>query len=68
MEPSPLSGEWADGPTPASVLAELGVPDDSEDADDALSEYERGHSEGYWAEVLRAARVYADTAQTEGAL
>lgn len=37
---SPLSGEWADDPTPRSVLADLGVEEDSEDADTLLWEYE----------------------------
>lgn len=39
---SPLSGEWAGDPTPATVLADLGLADDDDDADDALAMYEDG--------------------------
>ena len=38
----PLSGEWADDPTPTSVLRDLGLSDDDDDADDALAMYEDG--------------------------
>lgn len=41
---APLSGEWADSPTPATVLASLGLSDDDDDADDALAMYEDGFS------------------------
>jgi hypothetical protein len=58
---SPLSGEWADGPTPASVLAELGVPEGSDVADEILSQWEDGHHDGWRDEVLRAANVIVPT-------
>src|SRR5271157_4833767 len=51
MQPSPLSGEWADDPTPAGVLEALGVDDDDDSADELLTTYETAFSEGYWDEV-----------------
>jgi hypothetical protein len=56
---SPLSGEWADSPTPASVLADLGVSEDCEGADDLLNEYEDAFSDGVTDEVVRAALYLA---------
>lgn len=56
MEPAPLSGEWADDPTPESVYAELGVSEDDDPAGQLLTDYELGFSEGFWDEVQRAAR------------
>lgn len=56
MEPSPLSGEWADDPTPTDVLTALGV-DDDDSADELLTTYETAFSEGFWGEVLRAANA-----------
>ncbi len=55
MQPSPLSGEWADDPTPTSVLAELGADDDN--SSDLLDAFEAAFSEAYWDEVIRAAKV-----------
>lgn len=61
MEPAPLSGEWADDPTPASVYAALDMSAEDVDQDDPagqlLTDYEIGFSEGYWEEVTRAARA-----------
>jgi hypothetical protein len=48
--PSPLSGEWADDPTPAGVLAQLGLDDMDDTAPDAFSS-------AFWAEVIRAAEA-----------
>lgn len=59
MQPSPLSGEWADDPTIGEVLAELGVSEDDDVADDLLEAYEAGFGEGFWAEVLRSAEAIA---------
>jgi len=42
---APLSGEWADDPTPFGVLAALDVPEDHDAADDCLSAYVDGFSE-----------------------
>ena len=36
---SPLSGEWADDPTPATVFADLALTGDEDYADDVLSTY-----------------------------
>jgi hypothetical protein len=57
MQPSPLSGEWADDPTTADVLADLGINPDDDSADDLLNEYENGFSEGFWHEVIRSAQA-----------
>ena len=51
---SPLSGEWADSPTPESVLADLGVTDeDDHGVDDYLCAYEDGFYEGSQDEIVR---------------
>ena len=57
MQPSPLSGEWADDPTPSSVLADLGVNETDESSSELLDTYEAAFSEAYWDEVIRAAKV-----------
>ncbi len=54
---SPLSGEWADDPTPASVLEDLGVSEDDDGADDLLSAYEDGFYEASADEIERVARL-----------
>lgn len=56
--PSPLSGEWADGPTPQSLAAEYGV-DDADELADVCDEYERGFAEGFWQQALGDARAAA---------
>lgn len=59
LEPYPLSGEWADDPTPATVYAIAGV-DDPEAFDPAgqlLTDYELAFSEGFWGEVIRSGRA-----------
>jgi len=62
MQPSPLSGEWADDPTIQNVLDDIAseaevweIDPDSED--DLLSVYENSYSDGYWHEVIRAANA-----------
>lgn len=57
---SPLSGEWADDPTPATVLEDLGliVEDDAADDNDAiLSAYEDGFYSASAEEIERQARL-----------
>jgi hypothetical protein len=56
----PLSGEWADGPTPASVLADLGVDDEDPDVDtdDLLFEFESGFDAGVADEVTEICRRF----------
>jgi hypothetical protein len=54
MQPSPLSGEFADDPTPRDVLAELGI-DDTEGTEYLLDEYDAGFAEGYWSAIIDAA-------------
>ena len=55
---APLSGEWADGPTPASLLSELGLnPDEPEEwFDGLLDAYEVGYHDGVVFEVTATAR------------
>lgn len=48
MAPAPLSGEWA-----GESLTELGLADAT---DEELTSFEEGYSEGFWTEVLRAAK------------
>jgi len=62
MQPSPLSGEWADDPTIQNVLDDIAseaevweIDPDSED--DLLIVYENSYSDGYWHEVIRAANA-----------
>lgn len=61
MQPSPLSGEWADDPTPNSVLEAFGVEDleGSEDGrwDWLLDAYEGAFSEAYWDELIGTCRA-----------
>ncbi|PWU23555.1 MAG: hypothetical protein C5B48_08410 [Candidatus Rokuibacteriota bacterium] len=59
---SPLSGEWADEPTPNTVWADLGMSGDEDYADDVLFAYEDGFNEASVDEIVRVARVmtYAD--------
>jgi hypothetical protein len=47
LQPSPLSGEWADEPTPQS----LGLTDDQCDV------YEFAFGEAFWAEVVRSIKA-----------
>lgn len=51
--PSPLSGEWADDPSPADILAELGAEDES-----LLARYEDAFYMAYRDTVLAAARYH----------
>ena len=59
--PSPLSGEWADGPLPRDVLAEIGLTEDDDSAEDMLTAYETAYVDAYIAEAQRsAAAMLAD--------
>ena len=52
---APLSGEWADEPTPDDVLTDLGVtPDtvDEVDVDELLGSWEAGYFEADWPRPL----------------
>jgi hypothetical protein len=53
---APLSGEWADDPTPSSVLADLEVDPADDGADDLLWSYEEGFSSGVTDEITRVCR------------
>ncbi len=53
MCPSPLSGEWA-GESISELSSQFDI--DLED-DDKASDFEDGFADGYWGEVLRAAKV-----------
>lgn len=56
----PLSGEWADEPTSASLARDLGMDPDEDDTDGICSEYERGFSDGWRDEVLRMVAAQLD--------
>lgn len=49
IQPSPLSGEWAGESIPELF-------DGVWPSDDELCDYEAGYSQGFWAEVVEAAR------------
>ena len=59
LEPAPLSGEYADDPTPNTVYRSLGMSDEDVERDDPagqlLTDYEIAFSEAFWAEVYRSA-------------
>ena len=57
---SPLSGEWADDPTPATVLDELGVDESDDAASDYLDAYELGFTEAVEFEIARVARLQVE--------
>jgi hypothetical protein len=62
MMPAPLSGEWVDGVTPSRLVTELEINDESDDGAlilDVCDAYERGFSDGYWAEVIVSAQSIA---------
>ena len=56
-----LSGEYAEGPTPAELAHELGLETDTEagwaEADEACNAYEEAAEEAYWRELERVARL-----------
>ncbi len=52
---SPLSGEWADSPTPQSIQSEYEIPD--EELDEACSMFEDAFQRGFWDEVISAAKI-----------
>ncbi len=60
---APLSGEWADDPTPQSVLSNIGAPSSLDDADrdDLLTAYENAFSDAAQDEIERRARYYSES-------
>jgi hypothetical protein len=57
---SPLSGEWADDPTPASVLESLELEPDDPRADEAIDNYEDAFYEAVHHAIEAAARAGAE--------
>lgn len=57
----PLSGEWADGTTPADVLSALGVPEEDDAEDDYLRAYEDGYESAALGAIEDAARTAVAT-------
>lgn len=56
--PAPLSGEWADGLTPASLVDELGYTElTDEEVSEVADAYETAFNDAHRDEVLRIARV-----------
>jgi hypothetical protein len=64
---SPLSGEWADGPTPTSVLSDLGLEnnDNMGEYDYLLDAYEQGFGEGCNNEIERVLAIQLEEDQEE---
>lgn len=60
MEPSPLSGEWANSTTPNSIAADFKVDPESGEAADLFDAYEEAFSRGYWDEVIRSAKYQTE--------
>lgn len=63
MQPSPLSGEWADSMTPQRLMVEMGLdpsttypPESGMHEDDICDAYEQGFSDAYWATVIADAQ------------
>lgn len=54
---SPLSGEWADAPSPSDILERVGMSPDHEGADDVLAAFEAGYDRGVVEQVTLAARA-----------
>lgn len=63
-EPGWLSGEWADDPTPHSMLRLVGwdEEEDTEASQEICQVYEEAASEAYWAEIERSCRYYLQAA------
>jgi hypothetical protein len=61
--PPDLSGEWADGETPATLAKRVDVVphDGTLLLDDVCSIYEQAASEAFWAEIERVCREHAST-------
>ena len=57
--PAPMSGEFSGGLLAADVLASVGpgLTEDDPAADDVLTAFETGYSDGWYAEVERSARA-----------
>lgn len=68
MQPSPLSGEWADGESADQLVSELVDLNEAsiswgelaELQDEVCRAFEDGYADGYWAEVQRSARAIAE--------
>lgn len=70
MYRSPLSGEYADDRTPKSLLDWLEVPESNasdEDYSELIDAYEEAHSEAFWDEVVRVAKLQIDGDAEAGA-
>jgi len=65
MQPAPLSGEWASDPIPQSIYDALGVENSGDNTSDLLDAYEQGFADGFWTEVIRAARYQLDPPKPE---
>jgi hypothetical protein len=62
MMPSPLSGEWADGMTPARLYESLGIPDANAWSDEVCDMYEAAYAQAYWDQVIADARGFGHVA------
>lgn len=68
--PNPLSGEWADDPTPMSVIEDISrlaeaegllkktdIQEAMDAAEDVLDVYESGYREAFWEAALKLAKA-----------
>lgn len=68
--PEPLSGEWADDPTPMAILDEIANKIDHhslrgemiDDREDVLTSYEESFKEAFWDQVVLASKTIVDGA------
>lgn len=68
--PNPLSGEWADEPTPMTILDEIANKVDPhelrgeaiEEGDDLIDVYEESFREAFWDKVILASKSIMDGA------
>jgi hypothetical protein len=54
--PSPLSGEWADGPTPRDIFERCEIENGEDDESELLDYWQAGYSLGWETEVVRSCR------------
>lgn len=64
---APLSGEWADEPTPATVLEGLGADDDDDERYGLVDAYEQGFARAAYCEIERVARYQLEGLENEAA-
>lgn len=62
---APLSGEWADDPTPATLLRDLGLEPGDDRVDELCDAYEDGFYSAVSAEIERVARFHVELKEVQ---